>query len=269
MLSPNEIRARATTFAHTWKDEVSEDAEAKTFWDGFFEIFGMNRKRVASFEKPVLKADASHGYIDLLWKGKLLVEHKSRGRDLNKAAQQARDYFPGLKDHELPRYILVSDFARFRLYDLESAETHEFLLQELPAKTQLFGFISGYQTRTYKEQDPVNEKAAAIMATLHDALAAGGYSGHPLEVFLMRTLFCLFAEDTGIFQQDQFREFLEQRTSEDGSDTGIRLEQLFRALNLPEHQRPQNLDETVAAFPYVNGGLFSERGIDSPEINVC
>jgi hypothetical protein len=75
----NEIRSRAIEFSKEWKNETSEDAEAKSFWDAFFEVFGVPRCRVASFEKPVKRPDGTEGYIDLLWKGTLLVEHKSRG----------------------------------------------------------------------------------------------------------------------------------------------------------------------------------------------
>jgi hypothetical protein len=124
-LSWNEIKSRATAFTKEWEHETSEDAEAKSFWDGFFNIFGISRRRVATFEQQVKKADDKAGFIDLLWKGVILIEHKSRGKDLTKAYQQAKDYFPGLKEKELPRYILVSDFANFRLYDLEENQ-HPF-----------------------------------------------------------------------------------------------------------------------------------------------
>jgi hypothetical protein len=80
----------------------------------------------------------------------ILVEHKSRGHNLDKAYKQATDYFPGLKEKELPRYILVSDFERFRLYDLEENANHEFKLTDLSQNVNLFGFIAGYQKRTYK-----------------------------------------------------------------------------------------------------------------------
>ena len=129
-LSWNEIKDRALKFSHEWADESSEEAEAKSFWDAFFTVFGVPRRRVATFEQPVKKSDGHGGFIDLLWKGILLVEHKSRGKDLDRAFQQAKDYFPGLKDRDLPRYILVSDFARFRLYDLEASEQHEFTIKD-------------------------------------------------------------------------------------------------------------------------------------------
>src|SRR3989337_961570 len=111
-LSWNEIKDRAMAFSKEWADESSEDAEAKTFWDGFFNIFGVTRRRLASFEEAVKKAGGEQGFIDLFWKGVLLVEHKSRGKSLDKAYGQAIDYFPGIKERDLPRYILVSDFAR-------------------------------------------------------------------------------------------------------------------------------------------------------------
>ncbi|MBW6511636.1 MAG: hypothetical protein K0A93_05890 [Desulfuromonadaceae bacterium] len=257
-LSWNEIRDRSLAFAREWVDETSEDAEAKSFWDGFFDVFGMTRRRLASFEAPVKKGDGRGGFIDLLWKGVLLVEHKSRGRDLERAARQAFDYFPGLKERDLPRYVLVSDFARFRLFDLDTGEQHDFPLAALPDHIHLFGFIAGYQTRSFGQQDPVNIQAAEKLGKLHDLLRDAGYEGHPLEVLLVRLLFCQFAEDTALFERCAFQDYLEQRTHEDGSDLGMHLAQLFQVLDTPPEKRPKTLDEQLAAFPYVNGQLFAE-----------
>jgi hypothetical protein len=258
-LSWNEIKARARQFSQEWADEASEDAEAKSFWDAFFAVFGVPRKRVASFESRIKKIDGKDGYIDLLWKGILLIEHKSRGKDLDRAYQQAMDYFPGLQDRDLPRYLLVSDFARFRLYDLEEGTQHEFPLKDLYKNIRLFGFIAGYQTTSYREQDPVNIKAAERMGRLHDRLKAIGYTGHELEVYLVRLLFCLFAEDTGIFERRQFQDLIEQRTAADGQDLAQWLHTLFEVLDTPLDRRLTNLDEQLAAFQYVDGNLFAER----------
>lgn len=257
-LSWNEIKARAVAFSNKWKDEESEDAEAKSFWDDFFNVFGISRRRVATFEKKVKKIDDKPGFIDLLWKGVILIEHKSRHRDLIKAYNQAKDYFPGLQEKELPRYILVSDFERFNLYDLEDNTTHQFNLSDFVNHVNLFGFIAGYQIRTYKEQDPVNIEAAALMGKLHDKLEAIGYTGHSLEVYLVRLLFCLFADDTSIFEKGILYDYIDQRTNEDGSDLANHLAQLFQVLNTPRQNRLKNLDESLAAFPYVNGKLFEE-----------
>lgn len=258
MLSISEIRTRASAFALRWKDEVSEDAEAKTFWDEFLQVFGVDRRRVATFEKQVAKAGAKQGFIDLFWPGLLIVEHKSIGRDLDRAFTQAMDYFPGLKDHELPRYVIVSDFQRIRLHDLVDGADVEIRLVELPERIDLFGFISGYVPRKFRDEDPVNVKAAELMGRLHDAIKATGYEGHQLEVFLTRLLFCMFGDDTGIFNRDAFVSFLETKTRDDGMDVGPQLSFLFQILNTPPEKRPKNLDEEYQAFPYVNGNLFAE-----------
>ncbi|WP_373544158.1 class I SAM-dependent DNA methyltransferase [Chamaesiphon sp.] len=257
-LSWNEIKSRAIAFSQEWEHETSEDAEAKSFWDGWFRVFGISRRRVATFEQSVKKADNKQGFIDLLWKGTILVEHKSRGKSLDKAMQQAKDYFPGLKEHELPKYILVSDFQKFRLYDLDTDTTTEFELKDLVQYVHLFGFIAGYEQRTYKDSDPVNIEAAELMGKLHDRLEEIGYTGHDLEVYLVRLLFCLFADDTGIFEKGIFWEYLDLHTKSDGSDLAMHLASIFHVLNTPREKRLKNLDENLAQFPYINGKLFEE-----------
>ena len=258
-LSWNEIRDRARKFSKEWADESSEDAEAKSFWNDFFDVFGVNRRRVATFEHRVKKIDGKDGYIDLLWKGMLLVEHKSKGKDLDRAHTQAKDYFHGLKESELPRYVLVSDFERCRLYDYDNgADFTEFNIKDLHKHVRQFGFLAGYTTHAFKEEDPVNIAAAERMGKLHDALKDAGYDGHALEVLLVRLLFCLFADDTSIFAPRQFHEFILQRTGEDGADLGLWLAKVFQVLDTPPERRPKALDEQMAEFPYVNGKLFAE-----------
>lgn len=257
-LSWNDIRDRAITFAREWQDVESERAEAQTFWNEFFGVFGVQRRRVASFEEPIKKLGDRRGRIDAFWKGLLIVEHKSHGEDLDRAFTQALDYFPGIADRDLPKYVLVSDFARFRLYDLEADTKYEFALKDLHKQIKRFAFIAGYAPQDIKPQDPVNIRAAEQMGNFHDLLKASGYGGHGLEVLLVRLVFCLFAEDTGIFSAQGFRDWLETRTAEDGSDLGPQLALLFQVLNTPENNRQKNLDEQLAAFPYVNGKLFEE-----------
>ncbi len=257
-ISWNEIRDRSFAFMREWETENSEDSEAKSFLDGFFNVFGVSRRRVATFEKHIKTIDGKSGYIDLIWPGVMLIEQKSRGKDLDRAHEQAKGYFPGLRDCDLPRYILVSDFARFRLHDLETGEKHEFNLSEFHKNIKLFGFMAGYQTQVLKPEDPANIKAAELMGHLHDHLKATGYTGHNLEVYLVRLLFMLFAEDTSIFERGQFRDYITQKTAEDGHDLGLHLNALFHALNTPENLRQTTLDEHLAAFPYVNGRLFEE-----------
>ena len=258
-LSWNEIKSRALAFTKEWEDEHSEHAEAKPFWEKFFKVFGIERKSIARYEASVKKLGNKQGYIDLFWPGNLIIEHKSKGKDLDKAFHQAIDYFSGLKEYEIPKFILVSDFQRFRLYDLEASTQHDFPLNELAAHVHLFGFIAGYQKRVYKDEDPVNIEAAERMGRLHDRLEEAGYNGHALELYLVRMLFCLFSEDTGIFERTQFQDLIDTHTKEDGSDLALQLAQLFQVLNTPPDKRMKVLDETLAAFPYVNGKLFEEN----------
>ncbi|MGD0497413.1 MAG: DNA methyltransferase [Bryobacteraceae bacterium] len=256
----NEIRSRAARFAEEWKRAHYERGESQTFYNEFFDVFGVSRRRVATFEEPVRKLGEGRGFIDLFWKGVLLVEQKSAGRDLARAKEQALDYFPGLKEYELPRYVLVSDFQTFELHDLEERSTIRFTLRQFPERVEHFGFILGVQKRTFRDQDPVNIEASEMMGKLHDALKEAGYVGHNLERFLVRLVFCLFADDTGIFEpRDIFLALIAQRTSPDGSDTGLWLSQLFEVLNTPIAERQHNLDADLAQFPYVNGDLFQEH----------
>ncbi|MDD3323457.1 MAG: methylase [Paludibacter sp.] len=257
-LSWNEIKDRALHFSKEWADTSNEEADSKPFLIEFFEVFGITRKRVSTFEHKVKKLDESNGYIDLLWKGTILIEMKSRGKNLDKAYQQAVDYTYGLKQHELPKYILICDFETFRLYDLEENKTVEFKLNDLVNNVQHFGYILGYQKNVYKEQDPANIQAAELMGKLHDRLKEIGYEGHPLEVYLVRLLFCLFAEDTTIFDKQAFQDYIEQRTNVDGSDLASKLQELFQVLNTPFEKRFKNIDEQLNEFPYVNGKLFEE-----------
>lgn len=267
-LSWSEIRTNAQRFAHEWADTTSERAEAQTFWNEFFAVFGVQRRRVAVYEKTVSRLKhAGPGRIDVFWPGLMLAEHKSAGADLDAAFQQAADYFAGLADKELPRYVVVSDFQRFVLHDLEDGVRHELTLKEFPRKIHLFGFIAGYRRQKVREQDPINVEAVQKMGDLHDLLKRDGYAGHTLEVFLVRLLFCLFADDTGIFQpKDTLQDLIENHTFDDGSNLGDELHRLFVVLNTAYDKRQQSLHEIFAAFPYVNGRLFEER-LDPPVFN--
>ncbi len=258
-LSWNEIKTRANAFSKHWADAANEDSQAKPFLIDFFEIFGITDKRVATFEHAVKKYGGRDGYVDLFWPGILVVEMKSKGKNLTRAFDQAIDYFSGIKERDLPRYVLVSDFQRFELHDLTTNTITEFALKDLYKNVKSFGFIAGYQTQVIKPQDPINIKAAERMGKLHDALKSVGYDGHVLEVYLVRLLFCLFAEDTTIFEKSLFQDYIENKTKEDGSDLAHHITSLFYVLNTPENKRLSNLDESLNAFPYVNGRLFEEN----------
>ena len=258
-LSWNEVRARAAGFAHEWRDAAYEKGETQSFYNDFFAIFGVERRSVARYEEHVRRLDDRSGFIDLFWPGVLIVEQKSAGRDLARAYEQAGSYFDALPERDRPRYILVSDFRTFELRDLDERETVAFPLADLPARIEAFGFILGVQRRTFRDQDPANIEAAELVGRLHDALDETGYRGHDLERFLVRVVFCLFADDTGVFEpRDVFLDFIETRTRADGADLGPLLTQLFQVLDTPEDARAAALDEDLARFPYVDGDLFRE-----------
>lgn len=261
-ISWNEIRDNALSFAREWAGAAREDTEAKTFWDEFFAVFGIKRRTVASFEAPVKNLAGNWSYIDLFWPGTLLVEHKSRGKSLAKAESQAMEYIRGLKDagrdDEIPRYIVVSDFHWIYLHDLDDGTTSELEVANLHHWVQKFAFIPGYKQHQLDDEDPANIRAVELLGELHDALKDGGYAGHELERFLVRVLFCLFAEDTGLFERNVFTQFIEHHTSPHGSDLGSQLARLFQVLNSPPERRQTNLLEELAELPYVNGDLFAE-----------
>lgn len=259
-LSWNEIRARAAVFAREWVGASYERGESQSFYNDFFDVFGVKRRRVAMYERQVEKLNNNTGFIDLFWPGVLLVEQKSEGRDLRRAREQADEYCLGLPYNEFPRYILVSDFQSFTLSDLEDGWDCSFRLSDLPDYIENFSFILGIERRIFREQDPLNIEAAELMGRIHDALQASGYEGHRLKQYLVRLLFCLFADDTGIFEpRGAFQDLLEQRTAEDGSDLGQWLSHLFEILDTDESERLATLDHDLNVFPYVNGALFSER----------
>ena len=256
-LSWNEVRSRAAEFAEKYQDASSERGETHSFYDDFFRVFGVQRRSVARYEEHVKKLDNRSAYIDLFWPGVLIVEQKSAGRDLKKAYGQAGEYFDALRESDRPRFVLVSDFQSFELHDLDERSVVKFQLADLPAHVESFGFILGVQRRTFRDQDPANIEAAELVGHLYDALVKAGHKGRDLKRFLVRLVFCMFADDTGVFEpRDIFLELIETRTREDGSDLGPWLTQLFEVLDSPDIERASALDEDLAQFPYINGDLF-------------
>ncbi len=261
-LSWPEIRANAAHFSEEWHGKGYEKGQTHSFYDEFFAIFGVPRKQVASYEHRVKALDPRRtgGFIDLFWPGMLIVEQKSIGRNLDRAMTQALDYHDWLPEAQRPRHMMVCDFQRFELLDLETRRHWHFPLPDLKRHVEAFDFILGAKPQLLRNQSPVNRKATDLMGRLHNALAAQGYVGHDLERLLVRLLFILFADDTGIFERrEQFLLFLETRTSADGGDLGRWLIELFEILDTPPDRRQRGLDADLAEFPYINGALFSGR----------
>ncbi|WP_353228878.1 DNA methyltransferase [Novosphingobium sp.] len=255
----DEIKRRAKAFSHDWKHAHYERGQTQTFYNEFFEIFGIKRKQVAIYEQRVKLLNNRHGFIDLFWPGVLLVEQKSANLDLGRAQGQALDYVEGVHPTQQPRWVLSCDFQTWVLLDLETGRELKFALADLHKNILAFDFMLGRKV-SFETQAAVTIKAAELMGKLHDALADTGYVGHDLEQVLVRLLFCLFADDTGIFQpKDIFLQLIENDTRPDGSDVGRVLNDLFDVLDTPENARQSTLQAELNAFPYVNGGLFGER----------
>jgi type I restriction-modification system DNA methylase subunit len=259
-LSWNEIQDRAAEFASKWKGETYEKGESQSFWGDFLDVYGIDRRRHgAFFEYAIKKGSGKQGFIDMFWPGKLLAEQKSGGKDLSKANIQAYEYLETMPDHDLPHAVVMSDFANFVLIEQDGKnEKIEFTLEDFPKQVKLFAFLIEQKSKHLAEEDPVNIKAAEAMAKLHNKLKENNYNGHDLEVLLVRLVFCMFADDSGIFDNQSLSDYLRTRTSEDGSDLGPRLLQIFEMLNTTIENRQSSLDEAIASLPYVNGGLFEE-----------
>ena len=258
-LSWNEMRERAYAFVREWKDETSERAEAQSFWTDWFNIFGLKRRGTIAFEQAAKRdSTGGQGWLDAFWPKHLAIEHKSAGKSLDEAIDQACDYLGSVQHSQWPRYVVSSDFQNFLILDLETSEKTAFSIAELPQNIEMFGWIAGYQRRSFAEEDEVNVHAAELMGRLYDLLDASGYGGHDLDVLLVRLVFIMFADDTGVWEKNRFTDYLENRTAEDGSDLGPRLSLLLQVLDTPKTQRQTSLDEDLARFPHINGALFAE-----------
>lgn len=270
-LSINAIRERCVKFAYDWSDCVGDEKQdGHEFMRELMKCFGITKRKAISYERRSNRASTGRqGYIDALIPGKALIEMKSAGKDLNKAEEQALDYIHDLADVETPRLLIISDFRRIRIVDLgndmltadgiDSGHT-EFELAKLPDHVDDLKFLAGYGMVQVgsREQEEASIRAARVMADLYEALDGSGYSDHEASIFLIRTLFCLYGDDAGLWERDLFAEFLDARTREDGSDLGAQLALLYQTLNTPVERRQSTLDELISRFPYVNGGIFAE-----------
>jgi len=258
-LSLAEIKKRLTAFARQFRDAANEQQQASIFWTRFYECYGIRAESATIYEQAVHKLSGGRGRIDSFIPGKLIVEHKSRGKNLEVAYEQAQEYFTALPEAERPRYIITSDFAHIHLYDLKEKKHVQCVLSQLPQKASWFKFLLEGEDAAITEETPINRNAAYAISKLHEALLRANFKGRNLEIFLTRLLFCLFADDTSIFGENGIFRRLVEHTQQDGTDLGAKLAELFDVLNQPEAERQRNLDDTLAAFAYVNGSLFSER----------
>lgn len=261
--TPELSRNAAAAFADKWKSYTDEKQHARGFWSDFFRtLCGVDDEEIAGieYEKRVKSTiSGNQEYIDVYWKNVALIEHKSAGENLDKAELQARGYWLSLPPGYRPKTIIISDFLNFRLIDVALNRTHEFPLSKLSENIHRFeAIISGNRTRISEEEITVDQEAAKLMANLYLELESHGFEGHETSIFLIRILFLLFGDDTGMWKKNTFLKLV-MGTKEDGSDVGPKLNTLFDVLNSPMEKRPKNIVEEVKDFPYVNGGIFEEK----------
>lgn len=261
--APELSRIAALAFVERWKSTTDELQYAQSFWSDFFRtLCGIEDEQLAGIEyQKRVKGDVSGNqeYIDVYWKNVALIEHKSAGKNLDKAEMQARGYLRSLPPGYRPKTIIVSDFVLIRIVDVALNRTHEFPLKELPENIHRFeAIISGNRTRVSQEEITVDQEAARLMANLYLELEDHGFEGHETSIFLIRILFLLFGDDTGMWSKNTFLKLV-MGTKEDGSDVGSKLSNLFDVLNTPKDKRTKELDDVFNPFPYVNGGIFSEE----------
>jgi len=260
-LNWRDIQDRAVTFVHSYKEAKDEDRDAKPFWKDLFALYDVEPREIGSFEERVrMHGRAGVGKIDYFAPRKFLIEQKSRGKNLDEAYLQAMAYFDGLPKEDKPRHIIVCDFERMVVCDLEERgkkRKKEFLLADLPKRVKDLAFLAGEVQQEYAPESAVDVKAVRAIGKLYRALASTNYPAGDLSELLTRCVFCFFADDTGIFEKDALRRYFVEHTKEDGSDVGAHLGMVFAVLNSREDARQTTMHETLQALPYVNGGLFA------------
>ncbi|PSJ71560.1 hypothetical protein C7N43_38730, partial [Sphingobacteriales bacterium UPWRP_1] len=224
MLITDQLRQHADRFAHRFYGETNEAAEAKTFMDELFKVFGLDRYALARFEYPTRRyTSGKKGRADLFWRGKLLIEAKSghldKDSDWENTLHQAMDYVRGLhKPISRPEYLLLVNFKRLKLYQLHDTPT-DIRLKPVPVcnipllafadNLHFFSFFLTAQKDLEEREVKVNQEAAQLIATVYDSLNLQQYGTHNAAVLLSQVLFCLFAEDTDIFKPLQFTQYIQ------------------------------------------------------------
>jgi hypothetical protein len=259
-LNWDEIETNAIAFARRWKDSVGDERqEANTFEKDFVSVFGVDWHE-GLHEYQIRDMQGKIGYIDYLLPCKILIEMKSKGESLIRAYNQGYDYLKCLKPEEYPELLMVSDFDYIQVTNLRTMQSFKkFKINQLKNHIRMFGTLAGYNSEvTFKTDIEVNTDASYKMAKLHDRLKESGYVGQDLEQYLVRILFCLFAEDTGIFDEKAFEDYI-KNSKIDGTDLSARMMLLFDTLNTDKAIRMKTLPEELKKFRYINGGLFAKQ----------
>ena len=281
MKSEKQQAAAATAFAERWKGRGYERGESQPFWiDLLSNVYGIETPSngFITFEDHRM-VDSSNFIDGRIPSSKVLIEQKSLGKDLRKGIlqsdgsllnpfQQARRYVVSLPVSEHPRWIVTCNFSEFLVYDMEqpNGEPQQILLENLGKEYYRLQFLVDAKSEHLSKEMEVSIEAGKIVGRIYDALLTQYDDNSPealrwLNILCVRLVFCLYAEDAGIFTRDQFHDFL---VIYEAKDLRRALRDLFEVLNTPKEKRSKYLQEELAAFPYTNGGLFEEE-IEIPQ----
>ncbi len=281
-MTDTEKKKAARAFAAYWSTRGDEKSDSQSFWIAFLhEILEVeDPTKVIRFEERVMLDHTS--FIDAMIPGThVLIEQKKRGVNLRAAIrqsdgslltprQQAGNYNGGLSYSERARWIITCNFEEFLIYDMEkpNGEPESILLKDLEKEYYRFSFLVKEEDALIKHEEQVSFKAGELVGRLYDAFLAqyknpeNEESLRSLNKLCVRLVFCLYAEDAGIFGAHlMFHNYLARFSPRDMRRALI---DLFRVLDTPENRRDPYMDEALAAFPYVNGGLFADEDIEIP-----
>ncbi|MBP0955381.1 MAG: class I SAM-dependent DNA methyltransferase [Oscillospiraceae bacterium] len=286
-MTDKEQKAAAKKFAQAWSGKGNEKQHTMLFWKELLEdVYGMPvTKETVQNEKEAVWDGKT--FIDVyIPSTKVLIEQKSLGIDLDEREprhgkmltpfEQAKEYSDKLPTDETAKYIITCNFEIFRIYDMNRINPHrnyrEIHLAELPEKLHMLDFIADRdKTPDDGNEAEISKDAGELVGQLKDALKArykdpeSESAKHSLTVLCVRLVFCLYAEDADVFPRHlQFHDYLKKYAKLSPNEVRKNLIELFKILNTPENERDDYLDEELAAFPYVNGGLFADESIEIP-----
>ena len=281
MKTEKQMSMAATEFAERWKGRGYERGESQPFWiDLLSNVFGIETPSdgFITFEDHRM-VDASNFIDGRIRSTKVLIEQKSLGKDLRAGIrqsdgsllnpfQQARRYVVSLPVSEHPRWIVTCNFSEFLVYDMEqpNGEPEQILLENLGKEYYRLMFLVDSKNEHLSKEMQVSMQAGEIVGRIYEALLKQYDDNSPealrwLNILCVRIVFCLYAEDAGVFGHDQFHNFL---VTYEVKDLRRALQDLFEVLNTPTDKRSKYLQEELKAFPYTNGGLFAEE-IEIPQ----
>ena len=282
-----QMAASAAAFAERWKGRGYERGESQLFWsDLLTNVYGVeNLPEFIRYEEQVKNMVDATNFIDgHIPSSRVLIEQKSLGKDLRCAIrqsdgsllnpfQQAKKYVANMPLSQHPRWIVTCNFSEFLVYDMEqpNGEPEQILLENLGKEYYRLQFLVDTKSEHLKKEMEVSMKAGEIVGKLYDALLKqyldpnNPQSLKSLNVLCVRLVFCLYAEDAGVFgKHDQFHDYLAKY---DAIDIRKALIDLFKVLDTPIEKRDPYMPEDLLSFPYANGGLFADEGIEIPRFN--